>query len=76
MHTQNNTVVINWSNDEVLELLSGARAKHPLVYSFNLPGADGELMGHLIQSERCQLAHSERENKPFSSSLGVSSAEC
>lgn len=29
-------------------------------YSFNLPSTDGELTGLLIQSEHCQLAHSEK----------------
>lgn len=38
-----------------------ARAKHPMVCSFNLPGADGEVTGHLIQSEHCQPAHSEQK---------------
>lgn len=32
-------------------------------YSFNLPSTDGELTGLLIQSEHCQLAHSEKQRE-------------
>lgn len=63
---------IIWNDDEAVELLSGMpgpNTKHPMVYSFNLPSTDGEVTGHLIQSQHCQLAHSEQENKHFSSSL-------
>lgn len=62
-HAQTHTVLMNRSDDEVLELLSEAPGLPPP--SFNLPSADGELTGHLIQSERCQLAPSERERALF-----------
>lgn len=75
VHSQNNTIVINGSPGAIVRR---AGAKHPLVYSFNLPGADGELTGHLIQSERCQLARSERARTSLFPPVWVcvSSAEC
>lgn len=54
--TGTHTMLINWSNNAGLELLFGMPRLNSPVCSFNLPGADGALTGHLIQSENYQLA--------------------